>query len=646
MYYPIVESQTINDMRLTKKTRKRLIILSAILGVLFLLYKLLLPGAVLDEVPNPIRDRATKDWAKDEGKVAATPTKNLYFGDLHVHSNLSMEAYFTGNENSPDSAYLFAKGNPIYVTGNRVQLKKPLDFMAVTDHSEFLGEISTYQNTSSPRHNLLLPLYVRSLRRRIKEQKNVGNYFRRLVYSPFVKPEHATTFEGFETTKTTWSKIINAAEKHYEPGKFTTFAAYEWTYGLIGHIHRNVIFKDMVVPDYPLSSFEARNEKALWESLQHFENNGSIVLAIPHNSNLSGGQMFTANMPDGSAITKDYADMRQKYERLVEVHQHKGNSEVYKDFWQNDEYADFENYYETELKKQSFVRDALKRGLEYEAKLGTNPFKYGMIGSTDTHNSTPGNTVENSGTPGNFAYSDATPKSRSESGWAISGERPPQKTYRAINPGGLVAVWAESNTRPHIYEALQNRETYATSGNRIQLRFYGGFDFDENYDNYKEMILAGRYKGTPMGSDLKIPSTVNRQPSTVPKPSFIIWAAKDPDAANLDRVQVIKGWYENGVLKEKIFNVIVSENGHEATVNLETGEWDTSKGATELQTVWTDTEFDANQHAFYYLRVLEVPTARWTLWDEILYGVQYPVEVPKTIQERAWSSPIWYRPSE
>jgi hypothetical protein len=351
--------------------------------------------------------------------------------------------------------------------------------------------------------------------------------------------------------------------------------------------------------------------------------------------------MFTSKMPNGSAITKEYAALRQKFEPLVEVHQNKGNSEVYADFWKNDEFADFENYYEGALTRNSFVRDALKEGLAYQAKLGANPFKYGMIGSTDTHNSTPGNTEEDKGTPGQFGYSDASPKVRSTEKWAISGDKPAEMVYKAVNPGGLVAVWAAANTRGHIYDALAKKETYATSGNRMQVRFFGGFDFENMPNNYDSLVTVGYEKGVPMGSDLK-PSENGVNTS----PAFFIWAAKDPEAANLERIQMIKGWYDGSQLHEKIYDIKVVEGSKNAAVNLKTGAWDTTKGATQLQTFWTDPDFKPNQEAFYYLRILEVPTARWTLWDEIKYGVKFPKEVAKTVRERAWSSPIWYSPLE
>jgi len=596
-------------------------------------------GANMEEIPNSVSNKAVKDWESLEEKVPHNPQKNLYFGDLHVHTRLSLDAFFTGNERDADEAYQFAKGFPMNVVGNRVQLKQPLDFTGITDHSEFLGEMYTYQNEDAEKHKSFMSRLYLWQRSRVYEDKNVGNYFRRLAGNPLInRNKHTSSFAGYEKVKNNWSKLLEAAEKHYEPGKFTTFAAYEWTQGLIAHNHRNIVFRDMVVPDYPISSYEAKNELALWESLQHFTDQGASVIAIPHNSNLSRGNMFTSTMPDGNPITKEYAALRQQYERLVEVHQNKGNSEVYADFWKNDEFADFENYYEGALTRSSFVRDALKQGLKFENQLGTNPFKYGMIGSTDTHNSTPGSTEEDKGTPGQFGYADATAEIRSKEGWAISPHSPPAKVYTAVNPGGLVAVWAEANTRGAIYDGLASRECYATSGNRNKVRFFGGYGFKDNYKSYDSLVTDGYQYGVPMGSTLPASLSANTPPS------FLIWAAKDPEAANLERIQLIKGWYDGKDLQEKIFDVILADNIEGASVNPETGSWDKSKGATELSTIWTDPEFNSDQEAFYYLRVLELPTARWNLWDELKYGVKYPESVAKTIRERAWSSPIWYKP--
>jgi hypothetical protein len=403
----------------------------------------------------------------------------------------------------------------------------------------------------------------------------------------------------------------------------------------------------MKVPDYPISAIEATTPVKFWESLEKFTQEGATVLAIPHNSNLSRGMMFDDQQLDGTPIGKDYVTARNKYEPLIEVHQVKGSSEVHADFWKNDEFADFENSTFLPAEEKNYVRYALKKGLEYEEKLGVNPFKYGLIGSTDTHNGTSGNTEEDDDFVGNHTILDYNANSRRYRDWVMTPTEADygKKVYEAVNPGGLVAVWSETNTRGEIWDALKRRETYATSGGRIKVRLFGGYDFKNSYSDYETMVKDGYEKGVPMGSDLASENT---------KPSFIIWAQKDVESANLDRIQVIKGWYKDGELHEKIYNVALSDNrkvgadgsvpNNEATVNMDTGEWDKSKGAVELQTVWTDPDFDSDVRCFYYLRVLELPTARYTLIDKLKHGVNYPEGTAMTVVERAWSSPIWYSP--
>ncbi len=616
----------------------------AILGVY--VYGVLFPaGPITERIPNPISDKATRSKTLDESKAPINPLKNVYFGDLHVHTSFSFDAYIGGTTSTPNDAYRFAKGETVDVLGEKVKLQRPLDFAAVTDHAEFIGELYSIQTPGAPAYNSAMARYFRSLGWDTLKQRELF-----LSIGKRANPEqgrsHFPIFQGYETTKSAWNIALEAAEQHYEPGKFTTFAAYEWTLGVLGkHLHRNIFFRDMNVPDYPISALEADTPEKLWTYLKDITNEGATVMAVPHNSNIGGGEIFPDKYEDGREIDKEYAQTRQDLEPLIEVHQAKGNSEVHAAFWQNDEFADFENYTNGNPIENNYVRYALKKGLEYEEKLGVNPFKFGMIGSTDTHNGTPGNTEENDEFIGNHAFLDLETRRRRTSNWVLDQS---QKTYQAINPGGLVAIWSEANTRGHLYDAMKRKETYATSGGRIQVRFFGGYGFAESYENYESMVKDGYEKGVPMGSDLQPP-----QPSSHDSaPSFLIWASKDAESANLDRIQVIKGWYKDGKLQEKIFNVALSDgrtlnedgtvpdNG--ASVNMETGEWAKDKGAVELQTVWKDPEFDATVRAFYYLRVLELPTARWTLWDKIRYGTEFPADTKLTVQERAWSSPIWY----
>ncbi len=624
-----------------------IIIVLVILGCFF--YKTLFPGGPdLSFVPNPIRDRATNSKKLEESKVTNHPLKSAYFGDLHVHTSLSFDAYIGGTVATPSDAYHFAKGNPINIFGQQKKMKRPLDFAGVSDHAEFIGEFYSVQTKGAPGYHAMMARVFRgaaddeakslALFQRIRKQKKGG------------ERKHMGFFQGFGTTKSAWDMILTAAEEHYEPGRFTTLVGYEWSaLKNDGHLHRNVFFRDMVVPDYPISALEARTAEELWENLAKYEEGGATVLAIPHNTNLSKGLAFPDVKNDGQPLDANYLNARNKYEPLIEIFQAKGNSEVHANFWKNDEFADFENNTYNPIKENNYVRYALKKGLEYKSKQGVNPYKFGLIGSTDTHNATPGTTVETEPNQ-NHTRVDLTADARRNREWVLSGG-PLDKgkmVYEAINPGGLVGVWATKNTRGEIWDALKRKETFATSGGRIQVRFFAGYDFENKYDNYDDLVSAGYEKGVPMGSDLPT------LPPNKTAPTFLIWATKDNESANLDRLQVIKGWYKDGVLNEQIYNValsddrVVQKDGSvpelAAAVDLKTGDWDHSKGATSLQTTWTDPDFDPAAEVFYYVRVIELPTARYTLWDEIKEGIKYPADAERTIRERAWSSPIWYSP--
>ena len=591
--------------------------------------------------PNPVSDKSVGNKST-EGSVATNPLKNLYFGDLHVHTALSADAYVLGTLINSNQAYRFAKGEEIEMQGRKLKLRRPLDFCAITDHAEAFGEMHMIQQKGTRGHNGLLPSYIRGIFNsdstlNIKRQQQVLRIGSKRLRKT-KELEHPFFFRGYETTASAWRMHLEATEAHYTPNTFTTLAAYEWTFGGGSkHMHRNIIFRDMMVPDFPLSSLELKNEDQLWNWLSEISEEGSTVMAIPHNTNVSSGGTFTPLDDEVDSVNIKRARLRNKFERLVEVHQEKGNSEVHELLWKNDEFADFENYTDHDPIEQNYVRYALKKGLEHNEHICINPFKYGMIGSTDTHFGTPGKTEETESRTKEEA------QTMVDMDWPLD---PDKKAYEVVNPGGLVAVWAEANTRGNIYDALDKREAYATSGNRMQVRFFAGYGFKENYDSNDEMLRDGYEKGVPMGSDIKL------QENQVPE--FLIWAGKDPDYATLDRVQVIKGWYEEGVLYEEIFNVALSDerklnedgsvpdNG--ATVNMETGEWSKDKGDDELFVRWQDPFFKADVNAFYYLRVLEVPTASWRLLDQIRHGINYPEDAELVVQERAWSSPIWVTP--
>jgi len=608
----------------------------------FVLILLLSCGPNLKPVPNPVSDKATTSKEFDLSGIETNPNRNLYWGDLHVHTSLSFDAFFSGTLTTCDEAYRYAKGETINIYGRDVKLRAPLDFCAITDHSELMGESYCATVDSAPGYNSIANKYFRSI---FKTDDPLGvdtakqwRIFNRIMNGAAdVNRSHPFFFKGYETTATAWGITLDAAEKHYQPGKFTTLAGFEWTLAKgEAHLHRNVIFRDLVVPHYPVSSLEARNEEELWNWMDSITKSGAKLLAIPHNTNLAEGGAWQATDWQGNPITKEYAQMRQDFERLVEVHQVKGNSEVHAAFWKNDEFAGFENHSMGELNEQNYVRYGLKEGVRLNQELGVNPFKMGMIGSTDTHNGTPGNTEENDKEIGNKGIVDIDPLNRTFDRWPLDQS---QRVDEVINPGGLVAVWSEANTRGHIYDALERREVYATSGNRIELRFFGGQGFNESGSG-DEMIASGYKNGVPMGHDLK--------PIDY-KPQFLVWANKDEFGANLDRIQIIKGWAdETGAVYEETFDVALSQNKlkeGEQAVDLATGEWNRNHGSEGLKVIWTDEDFNPNYYSFYYVRVLEVPTASWRLWDQIRHGYDYSNHPNLVINERAWSSPIWYSPN-
>ena len=595
-------------------------------------------------LPNPISDKSI-NANRSAVDTVSNPLRNLYFGDLHVHTALSADAYMNGTLASSDQAYRFAQGESITIGGRTMKLRRPLDFCAVTDHAEGLGEMYMIQQEGALGHKAPIPSYIRGIYNpdstiNHKRQQQLVNIGAKRLRNP-KEITHPFFFRGFGTTKSGWQLHLEETEANYQPHKFTTLAGYEWTLGAAAkHMHRNIIFRDMMVPDFPLSSFELKDEDQLWKWLSEISDQGATVMAIPHNTNLSDGGTFTEYGSEADFVNLSRARLRNRFERLVEVHQIKGNSEVDALLWKNDEFADFENYTEHDPIEQNYVRYALKKGLEHEEHLGINPFKYGLIGSTDNHDAHPGSTEETA--------SETKEKADSlrNADWPLhtGGIK---KVYEVENPGGLVAVWAQANTREYIYDALDRREAYATSGNRMKLRFFAGYGFHDSYESHEAMLQDGYKKGVPMGSDIELVKGKS--------PEFLIWAAKDPDLATLDRIQVVKGWYADGALYEEIFDVALSDgrklnedgsvpdNG--ATVNMKTGEWSKDKGDDELFVRWQDPYFNPEVNAFYYLRVLEVSTASWRLLDQLRYGIKYPESAELVIQERAWSSPIWVSPN-
>ena len=578
-------------------------------------------------------------------------TRNAYFGDLHVHTSWSFDAFIFNVRTSPDDAYNFAKGQPIpHVGGRPIQMKRPLDFMAVTDHAEYMGIMMQMKDPENPLSKLDIAQKINSPDRDISLKA-----FGQIGMSMATSWPYKELLQK-DIIKSTWKRIVEAGDRHYEPGKFTTFPAYEWTSNpsvvfnvpqYAQNMHRNVIFKGGKVSGIPFSAFNSQDPEDLWAWMDKERTKGIELMAIPHNGNMSNGLMYSAETMSGKALTVEYAQNRSRNEPINEVVQIKGQSMTHPILSPNDEFADYELYAYTftssfppppSQPKNSYVRNALKDGLALEKSLGTNPFKFGFIGSSDGHNGA--SAVEEDNYIGKLGVVDARPADRLD-----ETRKRPNKYWSAA---GLAGVWAKENTREAIFEAMERKETFATSGTRIQLRFFAGWNLGIDSLTQENWIELAYGKGQPMGSDLS--SEIPRTES----PSFLIQAVKDTDGANLDRIQVIKGYLdENGEAQEKIFDVAwagnrtIQDNGRiesiGSTVDIKTATYTNEIGASRLETIWIDPEFDADQSAFYYLRVLEIPTPRWSTYDAVVLGVDPPEEVSPVIQERAWSSPIWYR---
>lgn len=576
---------------------------------------------------------------------APSDTKNVYFGDLHVHTAISFDSYIFGNRLSPEEAYKIAKGDAVEnVVGEIMQLVRPLDFTAITDHAEGFGlfELCARQdltkdqqeychNIDHPSPGLFLELRNEGVKRPPVNQT-----------AEFIGSEE----EAQAAANLTWESLKVVAEAHYEPGKFTTFAGYEYSPVLpdSGKHHRNIIFRSMETPDYAISAFHALSEIDLWKQLEATCQEPCRFLTIPHNPNKTWGLAFASHTIDGIPYTEEDWDLRRRSEPLVEMFQGKGNSECVIGFGSTDEECSFEQFFppceegqETScIKKTSMMRDGLKKGLVLEDELGFNPLEFGVIGSTDTHNSNPGDTEEWD-FRGLSAYLNA-PASR-----RLAGGRGGNRGMLLRNAGGLAAVWARENTREALFDAMKAKEVYATSGTRLKVRFFGGAGLDDALLEDPEMLTKAYAAGVPMGGRIPAPD----QPM-----KFLVLAEEDPDSAPIDKIQMIKGWVEDGVAKETVVDVICSDNRRpdpetrrcsrtKADVNLSNCGISGHVGATELNALWSDPDYSSTVDAFYYIRVIQNPTCRWTTFDALRLGAQPPDGVPATITEMAWSSAIW-----
>lgn len=586
------------------------------------------------------------------GKTAGyNPLKNAYFGQTHQHTSWSFDAAILDVKTGPETAYRHARGEKVkHPSGQEVQLKIPLDFLSVTDHSEYLGILVQMYDPKNPLSKN--PLASKIVDSGTDVTKSMKAFYE--LVSNTIQPDGTSKpdpeLSTPELKRSAWQEMKRITDQYYEPGKFTTIMGYEWSsQPNMGNLHRNVLFRDTEnLPEFPFSYFDSEKPEELWKWMDLQRKNGSTLLAISHNGNLSNGTMFSKNTSEGSPIDRAYAESRMRNEPLTEIIQTKGQSETHPLMSPNDEFSGFEIWTKpvagpgtVKVLETNYVRNAFRNGLAIEKQLDINPFKFGVVGGGDIHTAIVSH--EEYAHTGEHNLKSSTPEAR------LLDTSPGEPSKIEQGTAGLSCVWAEENTRGAIYDAMVRKETWATSGSRITLRVFGGYDFGNTQPGDSDWTKVGYDHGVPMGSDMK-PNLENK----VPK--MMIWALKGPNSGNLDRIQVVKGWIDTkGKTYEKIHDVVWSGDRQiniegklpaiGNTVNIANASYTNSIGSTELKTVWADPEFDASESAFYYVRAIEIPTPRWSTYDSKTLGIAPPKDFPATIQERAWSSPIWYNPN-
>jgi hypothetical protein len=593
----------------------------------------------------------------------AFPTRP-YFGDTHLHTSFSMDAGAFGARLTPRDAYRFARGEQVTASsGQPAKLSRPLDFLVVADHSDNMG---FFPDLFAGKPELLKDPTGKKWYDMIQSGQGAQAAIEIIVaFSHGTFPEALMYFPGTSGYKGAWSETIDAAETYNEPGRFTAFIGFEWTSNTGGNnLHRNVIFRDdadkasMVEPFTVYPPYGSDNPAELWKWMSAYEEKtGGDVLAIAHNGNLSSGLMFPVVEEFGKELDGEYAETRVKWERLYEATQTKGDGEAHPFLSPDDEFADFETWDKgnldgsvtktNEMLEFEYARSALKNGLKLEAQLGVNPYKFGLIGSSDAHTGLAAMEEEN-------FFGKTTPQEpspeRTQATFVDNKETGVKIMDWEVGASGYAAVWATENTRASIWDAMERRETYATTGSRMIVRFFGGWAFEEKDAFNRHPAAVGYSKGVPMGGEL--PSAPD-----VKGPTFLVAALKDPIGANLDRIQIVKGWLDaEGELHEQVYDVVWGDADRRSvgadgklpavgsTVDVANATWTNTIGDPELITVWTDPDFDASERAFYYARVLEIPTPRWTAYDAKRFGVEPLPGTRLMLQERAYTSPIWYTP--
>jgi hypothetical protein len=579
------------------------------------------------------------------------PLKNVYFGEQHMHTQASFDAYTVGTLGTWDDAYRFGRGEEVeFKWSNKVTHKMkrrtPYDFVAITDHAQYFG---VFQLMADPKNPLSQTKFGKTMGKMVYDPKSAAP----AVVSLIAELGAGITRPSLLTPKLRaerWQAFLDVANKYNDPGKFTAMISFEWTSQYnSANMHRNVFFKNKP-PAVPYSALDSHMPEDLWTYLEGQRNAGIDCFAIPHNGNLSDGWMYSPNKYLGGAMDTAYAKRQSLNEPLTEIHQTKGNSETHAWLSPNDEFAEFEvfpNLISTNTPSQikyGFVRQALVDGMSIETKVGYNPFKFGIVSGADIHSAYSGN--EEWDWQGAHGILDNTAQTRlnpEPNATGVSGA--------TVTTAGTTAVWTTENTRAGIFEGMKSKETYGTTGTLIRLRFFGGWDYPANLDKDEKFVEKAYKSGVPMGQDLL------KKPANVKAPTFAVWAMKDPESGNLDRVQIVKGWasLKTGFPQEKIYDIAWSDDRKPDaatgklppvgnTVDTKKATYTNNIGDTQLSVVWTDPDFDPKIKAVYYVRVLEIPTPRWSTYDSARNNLPLPKDVPATIQERAYSSPIWYTP--
>jgi hypothetical protein len=579
-----------------------------------------------------------------EARPPRNPLRNAYFGDLHLHSGFSMDAFAMGTRTTPDDAFRYAMGETVDYFGKPQKRIVPLDFLALTDHAEYLG---VGPETVNPNGAFAKTDWYTNM---TSNDPSVAAAAFHKVVGTFVTNKPLPELSDPKVLHSTWTNYQATAEKYNRPGKFTSFIAFEWTSAPeFQNLHRCVIFANKG-PEMPFSAFDSLDPEALWGYLEQQRNKGLEVIAVPHNGNASNGLMFNTRDLSGKPLTREYAERRMANEPLAEIIQGKGQSDTSPGISPTDEFANFEMWKyligtDTIAKSAtgSYLRQAYGVGQELQASLGVNPFKYGIEAGTDYHSAL--SSTEASNYPGSHGLQDNDPKRVITATTSIGGEPP-----TSLGSGGLTGVWAEENTRESLFAAMKRKETFGTSGVRIKVRMFAGWNYPRDLMQKTDWVKAAYDGGVPMGGDLSAPTTGN-------SPTFVVHALKDPNSGNLDRIQIIKVSTKNGKSQEKIYDVIWSGDRKPDpktgkvpavgnTVDVKTAAYTNDIGTPELVGEWTDPSFDPQASATYYARVLEIPTPRWSTYWAAKLGVPPNKGVPASVQQRAWTSPIWYTPSK